>query len=77
MPAGSRCIRDIPEPEKAKQDLAWFRAQRLAKEKPWERCELQALLEQIDANEWLRVRSALQALTEEADRVLAEHEANA
>ena len=56
-PARPGSIRDIPETEKAKDDLAWFRTRRLAKEKAW-------------------ARSALQALREEADRLLAEQETN-
>ena len=77
VPAQSGSIRDIPETEKAKEDLAWFRARRLAKEKAWARSALQGLLEEIDAKERVQVRSALQALREEADRLLAEQETNA
>lgn len=45
VPARSGSLRDIPETEKAKEDLAWFRARRLEKEKAWARSALQALLE--------------------------------
>lgn len=76
VPARPGSIRDILETEKAKEDLAWFRARRLAKEKAWARSALQALLEEIDAKERVQVRSALQALKEEADRLLAEQDLN-
>ncbi|HJT32576.1 MAG TPA: hypothetical protein VJ783_11080 [Pirellulales bacterium] len=75
-PARPGSVRDIPETEKAKDDLAWFRARRLAKEKAWARSALQALLEKIDAKEKVQVRGALQALREEADRLLGEQEMN-